>query len=359
MDFSYLEALMGEELEEVVEEVGPGYRHVWVVAEVTDGALTPATREVMGQGRDIADQFGVYLYGVLLGSDLDEELARALIRYGADKVFVMDDPALAQYQVETYTKALADLVKARRPEILLLPASPWGNDLAPRLAQRLNTGLISHCVQLSLDMAERQLLGTFPMLGGEYFHTFACPEARPQMATLQPGAFRPAYEDPYRSGEIEKVPVELEGVAGKLTWLDMDASVEKPPVPLAKAKVIVSAGRGLKDKEGFALVQQLAAALGGEVAGSRGAFDEGWINEEQQVGMTGQTVKPNLYIACGISGAIQHYLGMQNAGFIVAINRDEKAPIMKVAHIGVVGDAREVIPVLISTLAKVRQSSSG
>lgn len=350
MDFSYLDTLLGEELEEVVEEVGVGYRHVWVVAEVADGALTPATLEAMGQGRDIADQFGVYLYGVLLGSDLDEELGQALIRHGADKVFLLDDPALAQYQVETYTQALADLVNKRRPEILLMPASPLGNDLAPRLAQRLGTGLISHCVQLSLDMAERQVLGTFPVLGGRYFHTVACPEARPQMVTLQPGAFRPAFEDPYRSGEVERVPVALEGVEGKLTWVDLDATVEKPPVPLAKAKVIVSAGRGLKDEEGFALVQQLAKVLGGQVAGSRGALDEGWIGEDQQVGMAGQTVKPDLYVACGISGAIQHYLGMQDAGFVVAINRDEHAPIMKVANVGVVGEVKAVISALIQQL---------
>lgn len=350
MDFSYLDALMEEELEEAVEEVGEGYRHVWVVAEATDRGLTPATLEAMGQGRDVADQFGIYLYAVLLGSDLDEEVAQTLIRYGADKVFLIDDPALAQYQVETYTEVLADLVNERRPEIVLLPASPLGNDLAPRLAQRLGTGLISHCVELSLDMAERQLLGTFPVMGGEYFHTVACPETRPQIATLEPGAFRSAFEDTHRSGDVERVLVELDGPDGKLTWVDLDADVEKPPTPLTEARVIVSVGRGMQDEEGFTLAQQLAEALGGQVAGSRGAFDEGWIDEEQQVGMAGQTVKPDLYIACGISGAIQHYLGMQDAGFVVAINRDEQAPIMKVANVGVVGDAKEVISALVQEL---------
>lgn len=350
MDFSYLDSMMEDELDDTVEDVGEGYRHVWVVAETSDGALTPAALEAMGQGRDIADQFGVYMYAVLVGSGLDEELAQNLVQCGADKVLLIDDPALAQYQVETYVQVLADLVNERRPEILLMPASPLGNDLAPRLAQRLETGLMSHCVQLSLDMAERQLVGSFPVMGGEYFHPAVCPEARPQIATLEPGAFSPAYEDTYRTGDVERVPVVLDGVKGELIWLDLDAVVDKLPIPLTEARVIVSVGRGMQDEAGLVLAQQLADALGGQVAGSRGAFDEGWIDEEQQVGMAGQTVEPDLYIACGISGAIQHYLGMQDAGFVVAINRNEQAPIMSAANVSVVGDAKEVISALLEEL---------
>ena len=350
LDFSYLDTMLDEEFEEVVEETADGYRHVWVVTEGAGGTPMSATLELLGQGRDIADQFGVYLYGILLGSNLDDTMAQELVRYGADKVLVVDDPALVPYQVETYTKALAALVDEWRPEILLMTASPLGDDLAPRLAQRLNTGLVSHCVQLSLDMAERQLLGTFGQMDGEVFHTLACPEARPQMATLEPGAFRPAYEDPYRSGEIERVVVELDGVEGRINWVEFEVDVKKRPVPLTESRVIISAGRGLKDREGFALVQQLADALGGQVAGSRGALDEGWIDEEQQVGMTGKTVSPDLYVACGISGAIQHAVGMQEAGFVIAINRDEQAPIMEGAHVGVVGDATELLKALIREL---------
>lgn len=359
-DFSYLNALIQDELEEAVEEIGEGYRHVWVVAEMADGRFTTATLEGIGQGRDIADQFGVYLYGVLIGSDLDESLAQVMIQYGVDKLFLLDDPALAQYQVETYTKALADLINKQRPEIVLLTASPWGNDLAPRLAQRLNTGLFSHCLELSLDMAERQLLGTSSRLGGDCFHIRACPEARPQIATLEPGAFRPADQDQYRRGEVERVAVDLEGISGKLNWVDWDmpalseaeAAVTPQPIPLAKSRIIVSAGRGLKDAPGFALAQQLAEALGGQITGSRGALDEGWIDEEQQVGVTGQTVRPDLYIACGISGAIHHVVGMQDARFVVAINRDNQAPIMQVANVIVVGDAEEVVGALVNELCK-------
>ena len=316
-----------------------------------EGALLPATLETMGQARELADQIGVYVYGILLGDGV-EHLGQDLVAYGADKVLVAEDPALAGYQPELYVKALADLVTEYRPEILLLPATPLGNDLAPRLAQRLNTGLISHCVRLGLDMSERLLLGTFGVLGGEMYHTVACPEVRPQMATLQPGYFRIPYQDNYRSGDVRRVDVDLAGLAGGLTWVSPNARCDLAPVPLSKARVVVSAGRGMGDADGFALVEQLARALGGVVAGSRGAFDEGWIGEEQIVGVGGQLIAPDLYVACGVSGDIYHYFGLPEAKFVVAINPDENAPIAKIANMAVVGDAKQVIPALLETLAR-------
>ncbi len=350
MDFSYLDDWMKEEAGPEIEEVGEGYRNIGVLAEVADGALLPPTLEAMGQARELADQIGVYVYGILVGDGV-EPLGQELIAYGADKVLVADDASLAAYQAETYVHILACLVDQYRPEILLLSATPLGNDLAPRLAQRLNTGLISHCIKLGLDMSERLLLGTFAVLGGEVYHTVACPEARPQMATLQPGYFRAPYEDQYRSGDVQREEVDLAGVRESLTWLDLEARVELPAVPLSKARVVVSAGRGMGDDNGFTLVQQLATALGGVVAGSRGAFDEGWIAEEQIVGVGGQFIVPDLYVACGISGDIYHYFGLQEAKFVVAINPDENAPIMKVANLAVVGDARQVIPAMLDLLA--------
>jgi electron transfer flavoprotein alpha subunit len=305
----------------------------------------------MGQGRELADQIGVYAYGLLLGSGV-EALGQKLIANGADKVLVVDDPALAEYQTEVYVKALTCLVDQYRPEILLLAATSLGSDLAPRLAQRLNTGLISHCTRLDLDMSERLLLGTFPVLGGEMFHTAACPEARPQIASLQPGYFGLPYEDTYRTGDVQQVDVDLAGAAGRLTWVNLDTPVELPPVPLAKAQVVVSAGRGMGDAQGFALVEQLAEALGGVVAGSRGAYDEGWISEEQIVGIGGECTAPDLYVACGISGDVYHYFGLQDAQFVVAINSDEKAPIMKSANVAIVGDARQVIPAMLDAVAE-------
>jgi electron transfer flavoprotein alpha subunit len=350
MDFSFLDDWTEEEAGPKLAEVGEGYRNIWVAAEVTDGALSSATLEAMGQARDLADQIGVYLCGVLLGDGV-EPLGQKLFAYGADIVLVADEPALGEYQPGTYTQALACLVEQYRPEILLLPATLLGNDLAPRLAQRLNTGLMSHCIKLELDMSERLLLGTFPVLGGEMYHTVACPEARPQIATLEPGAFRLPYEDSSRSGDVEPVEVNLGEANGRLTWVDLEAEAGLPVVHLSGAKVVVSAGRGLQDAEGFALVEQLADALGGVVAGSRGAYDEGWIGEEQIVGIGGIEIAPDLYVACGVSGDVYHTFGFQNAKFVVAINLDEDAPIMKVANVAVVGDAKLVIPALLEALA--------
>jgi electron transfer flavoprotein alpha subunit len=349
MDFSFFDDLMEEE-REAIEEIGEGYRNIWVVAEATGSALHPASLEAMGQAREMADMIGVYVYGVLLGSGV-EQLGEKLFAYGADKVLVADAPALGEYLPGLYAQILADLVDRYRPEILLMPATSLGNDLAPRLAQRLDTGLISHCVNLSLDMSERLLLGTFEVMGGEVFHTVTCPEARPQMATLRPGYFPVPYEDTYRSGDVQKVDVDLDAVSGRLTWIDLEASVELPDIPLSKARIVVSAGRGMGDTDGFALVEQLAAAVGGVVAGTRGAFDEGWIAEEQIVGVGGEFVAPHLYIACGVSGDIYHYFGLQEAKFVLAINPDENAPIIKIANMAVVGDAKQVIPAMLRALA--------
>jgi electron transfer flavoprotein alpha subunit len=350
MDFSFLDDWGEEEAGPRLAEGGEGYRNIWVVAEAADGALHAATLEAMGQARELADQIGVYVYGVLLGEGV-EALGQKLIACGADLVLAADEPALAAYQPETYTQALACLVEQYRPEILLLAATPLGSDLAPRLAQRLNTGLISHCVKLELDMSERLLLGTFPVMGDEMFYTSACPEARPQMATLKPGYFRLPYEDAYRSGDVQRVEVDLDQATGQLAWVDLNAGVDLAAVPLSKAKIVVSAGRGLQDAEGFALAEQLARALGGVVAGSRGAYDEGWVGEDKIVGVGGEEIAPDLYVACGISGDVYHTFGLRSAKFVVAINPDENAPIMKVANIAVVGDAKSVIPALLEALA--------
>jgi electron transfer flavoprotein alpha subunit len=351
MDFSYLDDWMDEDAgAEEILEIGEGYRNIWVLAETENGELLPGTLEAMGQAREMADQIGVYVYGVLLGLGL-ESLAERLIAYGADMVLAGDDPALAEYQPEVHVGVLANLVDQFRPEILLLSATPAGNDLAPRLAQALGTGLISHCIRLDLDMSERLLLGTFSTLGGEVYHTVTCPTARPQMATLQLGHFRAPYEDAYRSGEVQALDLDLAEALGRLQWTSFDASVDLPAVPLSRAKVVVSAGRGMGDADGFALVQQLARALGGVVAGSRGAYDEGWLSEDRIVGVGGEFITPDLYVACGVSGDVFHSFGLQAAKFVLAINADENAPITKVANMAVVGDAREVIAAMLEELA--------
>jgi electron transfer flavoprotein alpha subunit len=350
MDFSYIDDWLEEEVgADVVQEGGEGYRNIWVLAELSAAGPVPATLEALGQARNLADQIGVYVFGVVLGEGAGEA-AEALITYGADKVLVADHAKLAEYQPEVYVQALAALVEQQRPEILLLAATPLGNDLAPRLAQRLGTGLISHCIKLGLDMSERLLLGTFPVMGGEVHHTVACPEARPQIATLEPGYFRRPYEDAYRSGDVQAVDVDLDGSAGRLTWLDAGADFELPPATLGQARVIVAAGRGMGDAEGFALVERLAGALGGVVAGTRGALDAGWVEEGQVVGVGGEFVAPDLYVACGLSGDIYHHFGLQGTKFVVAINNDERAPIMKMANMAVVGDARQIVTAMLEAL---------
>ena len=348
MDFSFLDEEM-EESAAPIQQTGEGHRNIWVVAEAPGGTLLPASVEAMGQARDLADQIGCYVFAVLLGDHV-EALGQELAAYGAERVLLAEDPALAEYQPEAYTHVLAALVKEMRPEILLLSATALGNDLAPRLAQKLGTGLISHCVALEADMTERLLQGTFGILGGEVFHTFACPDARPQMATLEPGAFRKPRAGAAHA-EIQRVGVDLEGVSARLTWEGDVPAVELPAVPLSKARIVVSAGRGMQDAAGFALVTRLADALGGVVAGTRGALDAGWIDEERVVGAGGQSVAPDLYIACGISGDVYHYFGLQGSRFVVAINPDPEAPIMKVANVAVVGDARKVIPAMLEAMA--------
>jgi len=348
MDLDYLQMLMGEE-EVVVEEKGEGYRNIWVVAERADGELVPVTLEMLNQARQLASTLGAYVIGVLVGGD--ESLAQELIYHGADKVFLFADPALKDYALEPYAKALGDLFAEKMPEIVLFGATDVGGELAPRLARRLDAVALTNCTGLALDAAQRTLVCTVPAYGGEYSEVVAfSPEVHPQIVTVRPGAFGRPYRDEYRSAEVETVTADLSGVQSRVKVLNVVAEVERAPVPLDKARIVVSAGRGMGDAEGFVLVEKLAAALGGEVAGSRGAVDEGWIGEEKQVGLGGVTVRPDLYVACGISGAIQHYLGMEGARFIVAINRDENAPILKVADLGIVGDAKEVIPAILEVL---------
>jgi electron transfer flavoprotein alpha subunit len=346
MDLEYWELLTGEAIEEE-EEIA--YRDIWVVTEAEEGTLTPVSLEMAGKARELAAALGAYVQSVLLGEDL-EGLAQELIHRGADGVYLADDHRLAEYHLETYAHVLSDLFEEQKPEIILFGATELGQELAPRLAQRLGTGLISDCLDLSIDETERVLVARHPVYGGEYFHVSTFLGAKPQIATVRPGAFRIPFADEYRYGEVEEVAVDLDGIESKVKVLSVSAGEAQPQAPLSKAKVIVAGGRGVGDAEGFALVEELAEALGGQVAGSRGALDEDWIGQERLVGLGGDTVKPDLYIACGISGDVYHYFAMQEAKFVVAINKNPQAPIFKVADIGIVADPKEVIPPLLAEL---------
>ncbi len=352
MDLEYWELLAGEAVEEE-EEIA--YRDIWVVAEAEEGALTPGSLEMVGKARELADALGAYVQAITLGEGL-EDMAQELIHCGSDGVYLADDglashATLVEYHLETYAQVLGDLFQEQKPEIILFGATKLGQELAPRLAQRLGTGLISDCLDLFIDETERVLLAKHPVYGGEYFHVSTFLGAKPQIATVRPGALRLPFADEYRYGDVEKVAINLDGIEGKVKVLSVAAEEAQPQAALSEAAVIVAGGRGLGDAEGFALVKELAEALGGQVAGSRGALDEGWIGEEQLVGLSEITVKPDLYIACGISGDVHHYFAMQDSKFVVAIHKDPNASIFKTANLGIVGDPKEIIPPLLAALS--------
>jgi len=319
-------------------------RDIWVVAEVAAGKPTSLTLEMIGGARTMADGLGCYVHAIVLGSGVGE--LPELVAAGADRVHVGDDAALVEFAVEPYLKVLCDLFTAQLPEIVLFGATPLGDELAPRLAQRFGGGLLTHCASLYMDEIERVLVGTHPVYEGEYSTVAACPQARPEIATVLPDAFGPPYLDSYRMGETEPVTVDLSGVEARVKRV---GPVEFTPleVPLRKARRIVSGGR---QAGGFEYVQQLAAALGAQVAGAREAMDEGWITDERVVGVLGETVRPDLYVAIGIRGDMYHAYGIRDAKFVVAIHPEADAPILKSADAGLVGDPAEIVPSLIQAL---------
>lgn len=322
------------------------YSGVWTFAEQRDGKLTRVARQLVGKARQLADILGVRVETVLLGHNITD-LAQELIQCGADNVYLIDHPLLENYQTDLYTKAIYDLTIEKKPEVFIFGATHMGRDLAPRLAQRITTGLTADCTELTIDEVERLLLQTRPAFGGNIMATITCKNHRPQMATVRPGVFREPEKDLTRKGNVINITPEI-SESNILTHLVKFLKLEKKIVKLEEAEVIVSGGRGLKKPENFSLIQELADLLGGEVGASRAAVDAGWISKDHQVGQTGKTVSPKLYIACGISGAIQHRAGMQTSETIVAINKDPEAPIFKIADIGIVGDLFKVVPELIS-----------
>lgn len=323
------------------------YNGVWVFAEQRNGELQKVSLEILGEGRRLADELGVNLTAVLLGNNV-ACLADILGEHGADEVIVAEHEDLENYTTDGYTKVLCDLANERKPGILFIGATFIGRDLGPRVAARLSTGLTADCTSLEVDVTNGDLLATRPAFGGNLMATIACPNHRPQMATVRPGVFSKLTKkkDNYI---IEKVNVNLEASDIRTTVLEI-VKANKDIVDIGEAKVIVAGGRGVGSKENFELLQELAAALGGVVGASRGAVDKGWVERDYQVGQTGKTVRPTIYIACGISGAIQHVAGMQESDMIIAINKDESAPIMNVADYAIVGDLNKVIPEMINKL---------
>jgi electron transfer flavoprotein alpha subunit len=319
------------------------YRGVWVWVEQFNGQASSISWEMMGQGRLLANQLGVSLTACVLGENA-RPLAEEAIAYGADRVFLAEDPTLRVYRTEPYSKILYALVREHRPEILLLGASSRGRDLAGSVATDLYTGLTADCTGLEIDPETRLLRQTRPAYGGNIMATILTPHHRPQMATVRHRVFEVPARDPARQGQIVSVSVSLS--ENEIVTRVVDFIVEEEEVNLADARIIVAGGRGVSGSEGFDPLRELAHVLNGAVGASRAAVDAGWIPYAHQVGQTGRTVRPDLYIACGISGAIQHRAGMSTARVIVAINKDAEAPIFDVATYGIVGDLFHVVPAL-------------
>lgn len=280
-----------------------------------------------------------------------EGLAQNLIEYGADKVVVVDNELLKQYDTEAYAQALKAIIDDKKPEIVLLGATTLGRDLAPRVSSRLATGLTADCTKLEIDDETKVFGMTRPAFGGNLMATIVCPNHRPQMATVRPGVMQKLPKEEGKKGEIEVLPVIIDTSKIKVKILDVVKETAKK-VDITEAKILVSGGRGVGSKENFKNLEAVASKIGATVSASRAAVDAGFIEQSRQVGQTGKTVRPNIYFACGISGAIQHMAGMEESEYIIAINKDKDAPMFGIADLGIVGDVNKVLPLLAEELAK-------
>ncbi|APC07253.1 electron transfer flavoprotein subunit alpha/FixB family protein [Neomoorella thermoacetica] len=322
----------------------PEYRGVWVFIEQVAGEPAPVSWELLGAGRQLADALEVELAGVLLGQGVAGLVSEAWA-YGADRVYLVEDPVLGPYRTAPYARALVELVQRYRPEILLLGATSLGRDLSGAVATALGTGLTADCTGLNIDPATRLLEQTRPAFGGNVMATILCQRHRPQMATVRPRVMPLPPRQEGRQGELVRVGIALKEEEALATVLKVIEEKGKA-IYLDRAEIIVAGGRGLGSRENLRLLEELAGVLGGTLGASRAAVEAGWLPPEYQVGQTGITVRPKVYFAIGISGAIQHLVGMQNSEVIVAINKDPEAPIFKVATYGIIGDFQEVVPAL-------------
>ena len=354
------------------------FKGVWVFCEQRDGVILSTGYQLLSEGRKLANDLGVELCGVLLGHEVNETYAKALGGYGADRVYICDHPLLKDYTTDAYTKVICDLVEDKKPEIFLIGATNIGRDLGPRVAARLKTGLTADCTHLDVDVekykaflkttstidvdntkfeANTNLKMTRPAFGGHLMATIVCPDYRPQMSTVRPGVMQTqAYnEETAAKTVLEKVDVQLTEADIHVDLVEIVKSAKKA-VDLIGADVVVAVGRGISadPKRGLEIAEELANVLGGVVGASRAVVDDGYISVDHQVGQTGKTVHPKIYVALGISGAIQHVSGMQDAECIIAVNKNENAPIFDVATYGITGDLFKVGPMLTEAIAKFK-----
>ncbi len=327
--------------------VSDSHHGVWVFTEQRGGKLKSVGYELLSKGRQLADILDTELCAICFGHGIAE--VEQLIAHGADKVYLMDNPALASNQDDLYTKGLVELIRQYKPEIVVAAATSLGRSFIPRVAAVLKTGLTADCTELEIDPETRLLLQTRPTFGGNIMATITCQTKRPQMSTVRPRVFKKDASDNSRKGQIIKVDFNKEGITSRTKLLNFVEDLTEM-VKLEDANIIVSGGRGLGKAENFGLIEELAKVMGAALGSSRPPVDDGWVSYPHQVGQTGKTVCPRLYIACGISGAVQHLAGMQTADIIVAINDDPDAPIFEAATYGIVGDLFKVVPMMIEKL---------
>lgn len=325
------------------------YKDVYVFVEQREGVIQKVAIELLGKARELADNLNEKVVALLLGHEVSGQ-AQELIAYGADVVLCVDERELEQYTTEPYAQAITQIVRERKPSIVLIGATTIGRDLGPRLSARLETGLTADCTGLDIS-DERELLMTRPAFGGNLMATIICKEHRPQMSTVRPGVMRAKAKDTDRKGSVENVKINFDLSKFRVKVLET-VKEQKNRIDITEAKVLVSGGRGVGNKEGFDLLAKLADTLNAEVSSSRAMVDAGVMPHDRQVGQTGKTVRPNLYFAMGISGAIQHLAGMEESDLIIAVNKDKYAPIFNVADLGIVGDVKKIVPLLTEKLAK-------
>jgi len=336
---------------EVTKEIDlKAYKGVWIFAEQRIGKIASVAYELLGIGRNLADGLKTELSAILFGAPESE--AQELIKWGADKVYFSKDRIFEKFNDEPYSQLLTSLIREHKPEIVLAGATPIGRSFIPRVAARLRTGLTADCTALEIDKETGNLLQIRPAFGGNIMATILCPNNRPQMSTVRPRVMKRGQYDEGRAGEI--IDVKAEGITSRTKVLETIKEVSDITVNLQEADIIVSGGRGLGDPKGFKLIKELAEVLGGAVGSSRAAVDAGWIPYRHQVGQTGKTVCPKIYFACGISGAVQHLVGMQSSDIIIAINKNPEAPIFNVASYGIVGDLYEIVPLLIKKIKEAK-----
>ncbi len=354
VDFCEANALWIDAVERTQKNDFSDWSGIWVFAEYRNGRIAPVTYELLGAGRKLADDKGVKLAAVLF-TDKTGQLPEKLISYGADQVYVAENEAFARFTDDVYGNALEELAVIHKPEVILAGATAIGRSFIPRVATSLKTGLTADCTKLEIQQEDGALLQTRPAFGGNIMATITCPNRRPQMATVRPLVMKANEPDADRKGEIIFCSISPEKLVSRVKVRKF-VPLEGDQINLNEADIVVAGGRGLENEKGFQLIKDLADLLGGAAAASRAAVDSGWIPYPHQVGQTGKTVSPKVYIACGISGAIQHLVGMQSADIIVAINRDPDAPIFDIATYGIVGDIFEILPRLIDKIKQQRAS---